>query len=70
MKRNIIGILILFHVFGVQSQTANALLSGDTTYYYTDKDFELIMAASEGDTNKLFAFLEPEQNLSFLNDTN
>ena len=58
MIRIVTGILILFHVIGLQAQITNALLSGDTTYYFTDKDFELIIAASEGDTNKLFAFLE------------
>jgi len=58
MVRFAIGILVFFHLIAIQAQSTNAIISGDTSYYYTDKDFELLMAASEGDTNKLLAFLE------------
>lgn len=64
MIRIIIGILVFFHLSGIYAQTTNALISGDTTYYYTDKNFELLLAASEGDTNKLLAFLEIGANVN------
>lgn len=58
MIRNLVGILFLFWVFVAHSQSINKIISGDTTYSYTDKDYELILAASQGDTAKLCAFLE------------
>ena len=58
MIRIVTGILFLMHVYGIIAQTTHAIISEDTTYYYSDKDFELIMAANDGDTNKLLAFLE------------
>ncbi len=40
------------------AQDTNLLILPDTTYEITDPDFELIMAASQGDTSKVIALLE------------
>jgi ankyrin repeat protein len=41
-----------------QAQTQNVLINGDTSYFYVDKDFELLLASMEGDTSKLKAFIK------------
>ena len=57
-----IGILILSFLIIVpllsRAQTIKTLSTNDTTYTYTDSSFELLNAASEGDTTKLQAFLK------------
>ncbi len=40
------------------AQDTNLLILPDTTYEITDPDFELLMAATEGDTSKVKALLE------------
>ncbi|MCF8368791.1 MAG: ankyrin repeat domain-containing protein [Bacteroidales bacterium] len=52
-------LVIFFLVFhNGFSQTLKNLTYGDTTYLYTDPEFELLSASSEGDTSKVLAFLE------------
>ncbi|MEZ5083438.1 MAG: ankyrin repeat domain-containing protein [Bacteroidales bacterium] len=40
------------------SQTVQTLILQDTSYTFTDPEYELLSAASSGDTTKLLAFLE------------
>ena len=42
----------------VFSQTVQTLILQDTSYSFSDPEFELLSAASSGDTTKLLAFLE------------
>ncbi len=42
----------------VQAQLTKIFEFGDSTYIYNDPDFELLSAASMGDTNKIKAFLD------------
>ena len=53
--------IVVFFVFSAYwgySQFINTLIIGDTTYSYTDAEFELLDAAAEGDTSRITAFLE------------
>jgi len=43
----------------------NLLILADTVYIYSDRDFELLLAANEGDTVKLKAFLELGANPNY-----
>lgn len=51
----IVGLLFSMTVF---SQMVKNLVLEDTTYTFTDPEFELLLAASSGDTSKVLAFLE------------
>lgn len=56
-------ILILF--FPAFSQETHKLILPDTTYTITDPDWELILAASAGDTTKVLALLELDANVNY-----
>lgn len=47
------------------AQETHKLILPDTTYTIIDPDWELILAASEGDTNKVLALLELEANINY-----
>ena len=51
-------IILLFIGLAGLSQSAKSIILEDTTYIYWDPDFELLRAASKGDTNKVKAFLK------------
>ncbi len=67
MKKNknflLIGFLLILF-FQSFSQETHKLVLPDTTYTITDPDWELIIAASEGDTNKVLALLELDANVN------
>jgi ankyrin repeat protein len=57
--KNMLMVIMFCCLWSVtQAQLTKILEFGDTTYIYNDPDFELLQAASEGDTNKLNAFLD------------
>jgi len=55
-------LILFFHSF---SQETQKLILPDTTYIITDPDWELILAASEGDTSKVLALLELGANVNY-----
>ena len=61
-----IFIVFILHLFFYSfSQETHKLILPDTTYTITDPDWELLMAACEGDTSKVLALLEIGANVNY-----
>lgn len=58
MSRIIFLLLLTFLTNTQFAQDIKTLITNDTTYSFTDPEFELLSASSEGDTAKLLAFLK------------
>lgn len=56
--------LIICFSTSLFAQYTKVLSTNDTTYSFTDAEFELLSAASKGDTNKLLAFLKIGTNVN------
>ncbi len=65
LKQFIFFIFLLILFFHSFSQETHKLVLPDTTYTITDPDWELILAASTGDTNKVLALLEIDANVNY-----
>ncbi|MCB0804410.1 MAG: ankyrin repeat domain-containing protein [Bacteroidales bacterium] len=59
-------LLLFFMIESVKAQV-NTLILADTSYTYTDPEFELLDAASRGDTAKIKAFLEIGTDVNTVN---
>jgi ankyrin repeat protein len=63
IKHTVSALVLVLLATCAQGQMVKMLEYGDTTFAYMDPDFELLDAASQGDTIKLKAFLELGTNV-------
>ncbi|MCD4664823.1 MAG: ankyrin repeat domain-containing protein [Bacteroidales bacterium] len=67
LKQIIIILLFVLSPCIVFSQDNNILILPDTSYKITDPNFELLLAASEGDTSKIKALIEFGADVNYTN---